>query len=229
MGVDTLFTPHAVAEGSNSAPRDRRRVWSRIVDRLRGDANRPLRILSFPHVAVHGADPGTKDLLYSFVGCATHACREPIFALPERPDAVVIRRGDWHFYLNDRKQAEEREEYQRILSRSRFSLCPRGTGPSTIRFWESLQAGAIPVLISDDHLLPEGYDWDRCVVRIAEKDVADLVRVIEAISPETEESMRSESLKAYDLFSGDNLVRCIRVHYHPEADDTPARGEACAE
>jgi hypothetical protein len=223
MGVDTLFTPHAVEPGSDAAPRDRRGALSRIADRLRGDANRPLRVLSFPHLAVHGADPGTKDLLYSFVGCATHPCREPIFALPDRPDALVIRRGDWHFYGTDQEQAEKREEYRQILSRSRFSLCPRGTGPSTIRFWESLQAGAIPVLISDDHLLPEGYDWDRCVVRIAEKDVADVASLIESIPPETEESMRSECLTAYALFSGDNLVRCIRVHYDP------SQGRTCAE
>jgi len=229
MGVDTLFTPHAVVAESDAAPRDRRRVLSRIADWLRGDANRPLRILSFPHVAVHGADPGAKDLLYSFVGCATHPCREPIFSLPDRPDALVIRRGDWHFYLTDQMQAGEKEEYQTILSRSRFSLCPRGTGPSTIRFWESLQAGAIPVLISDDHLLPEGYEWDRCVVRVAEKDVDGLVPVIESIPPETEESMRSECQKAYTLFSGDNLVRCIRVHYDPDADRDPPRGQACAE
>lgn len=41
--------------------------------------------------------------------------------------------------------------YNQILSNSKFSLCPHGAGPNTLRFWESIAVGAVPVLF--DHSL----------------------------------------------------------------------------
>lgn len=50
---------------------------------------------------------------------------------------------------------EQREQYYRdVLAKSRFSLCPSGTGPNSIRLWESIEAGAIPVILSDNLALP---------------------------------------------------------------------------
>jgi hypothetical protein len=46
--------------------------------------------------------------------------------------------------------------YNEILSESRFSLCPEGAGPNTLRLWESLAVGAIPVVISDEWQAPSG-------------------------------------------------------------------------
>lgn len=40
-------------------------------------------------------------------------------------------------------------EFRRSLLDSVFSLCPSGTGPNSIRLWESLGLGAIPVIIAD--------------------------------------------------------------------------------
>jgi hypothetical protein len=37
-----------------------------------------------------------------------------------------------------------------------FSLCPEGAGPNTLRFWESLAAGAIPVVFESDWIPPKG-------------------------------------------------------------------------
>jgi hypothetical protein len=44
--------------------------------------------------------------------------------------------------------------YGRELATSRFVLCPRGVASNTIRFFESLMFGRIPVLVSDDAKLP---------------------------------------------------------------------------
>ena len=41
-------------------------------------------------------------------------------------------------------------KYNSILSDSIFSLCPVGAGPNTLRFWESIAVGSIPVLFSKD-------------------------------------------------------------------------------
>lgn len=192
MGIDTLFTPHVTKKN--------------VVEGI--------TIVPFPHMAVNGVGPAdVKDLWYSFIGADTHWTRRKLFAMHHPRNAVVIQRDEWHFYGSPAKQEQEKQEYQNVLSRSRFSLCPRGTGASTIRFWESLQAGAIPVLISDDMLLPAGFDWDTCVIRLAEKGTRAIKKVIAAITPEREIEMREQCLRCYEQFAGDNFVRVIREYY----------------
>jgi hypothetical protein len=79
-------------------------------------------------------------------------------------DDVVIDLGDlWHFnqvvYDHQVKRKHTTEDipvdledktvrYNKVLSDTRFSLCPEGAGPNTLRFWESIASGAIPVLFN---------------------------------------------------------------------------------
>ncbi len=200
IGINVLFTPHA---SKNK------------------ETYKSIKILPFPFNAVNGINPAPqKDLLYSFIGYNTHYTRNEIFTIPTQDNALIKKRSNWHFHQNktQEEQEQEKKEYQDALARSRFSLCPRGTGAGTIRFWESLQAGAIPVLISDDVCLPEGeIDWDKCIIRIAEEDVDTINDLLNSIPPEKEKEMRENCLKAYTLFSGKNLVRTIREYYANEA------------
>ncbi len=192
MGIDTLFTPHAVL----------------------GKKYEGITVVPFPHYAVNGCGPAAhKDILYSFIGFDTHWTRQKIFTPPQQPNIIIKRRGRWHFSNSQAVRTQEKKEYQDVLSRSRFSLCPRGTGPSTVRFWESLQAGAIPVLISDATALPTNFDWERCVIRIAETDVMRIPAVIASISEKKEAAMREACFEAYEAFSGPNFISAIRNHY----------------
>lgn len=193
IGIDTLFTPHV----------EKGRVYEGI------------NVLPFAFDAVNGIPPAKKkDLLYSFVGYNTHPIRMKIFKMSRPKNSIIKQRNKWHFHIAKAKEKEEyKKEYQDLLSRSRFSICPRGAAPSTIRFWESLQAGAIPVLISDAMVLPDGVNWDECIVRIAERDVSSINTVIASIPPEKEQKMRENCLRAYTLFSGENIVSNIRLHY----------------
>jgi len=82
-----------------------------------------------------------------------------------RNDIFVDLGTEWHFnkvvyeeQVLNRKVAEEHlsahdektYKYNTILSDSKFSLCPEGAGPNTLRFWESIAVGSIPVIFSDD-------------------------------------------------------------------------------
>ncbi len=218
IGLDTLFTPHAEPSAPAVDAGWAKRLagvpffkkWSR--EKLQ--AIQQFKILPFPHLAVNGASPAeNKDLWWSFAGFNTHATREVIFDLPPRDDVVNIRRETWHFNVSEQEQEANRQEYRELLSRSRFSLCPRGVGPSTVRFWESLEAGAIPVLIADDMRLPCGFDWDRCVVRIPECETARLNEIVGSISTAVEQQMRSACYEAYRSFSGENFASCVHTHY----------------
>lgn len=196
VGIDVLFTPHA--------PPNPKKYPG-------------ITILPLPMEAINGAEPAQKkDILYSFIGMQNHLTRKVIFSLETTSDVVIKRRNHWHFYNKDAKKKEqEKIEYQNVMARSRFALCPRGVGASTIRFWEALQAGAIPVSIADDLVLPEvdRVDWNECVVFVAEKDIKNVDSIIRNITLEQEEEMRKNCLDAYELCSGYNFCSCIDWYY----------------
>lgn len=205
LGIDVLFTPHALEE----------------------EVYKGIKVLPFPHYSVNGVEPAAKkDLWYSFIGYNSHWTRKEIFKMPQRKDTIIKKRQKWFSQKNinrkkiRRLRKQELTEYRDVLSRSRFSLCPRGTGPSTIRFWESLQAGAIPVLIADAMTLPKGVNWDECIIKIPEKELHTINDALSSISHEQEQAMRDSCLQAYRLLcEGDNFVSTIRNHYETMHDN----------
>lgn len=143
-----------------------------------------------------GVDPADKPLLASFVGA--HAddyvsdVRPRLMALAGEPGLHVRMTEQWHFgdvvyqhqvlghplhrsYRIDDAVAS----YNTVLSDSVFSLCPSGSGPNTLRLWESLAVGAVPVLLGVAPELPCGgtlppIDWDAIVVRVADEQIPQL-------------------------------------------------------
>ena len=175
-----------------------------------------------------------KDIWYSFVGAFggkyISPIRQVIFDDTHPSNAICVERKGWQFdievyeaqiggrevsapqeYINRQKE----EFYKRTLSRSRFALCPSGTGPALIRLLEALGSGAIPVVLSDNMMFPtiKGINWEECCITIQEKDYNTLRDVLSGVTPEEEKKMRERCLEAYELTSGDNYVRSIREHY----------------
>jgi hypothetical protein len=74
---------------------------------------------------------------------------------------------------------DRRERYRGVLGRSRFVLCPRGRGTSSFRLYETLAAGRVPVVISDEWVAPAGPDWDACCLRWPEGETHGLVDLLE--------------------------------------------------
>jgi len=63
------------------------------------------------------------------------------------------------------EQCQREQHYVDVLQRSVFALCPSGTGPNTIRLWEALGCGAIPVVLSDRWRPPgQRQLWDEAVL-----------------------------------------------------------------
>jgi len=92
-----------------------------------------------------------RQYTFSFMGSfVTHPVRRRIYsALKGRPDCLVVDTGRWHFEAKPDKQEANRKAYVQLLGNTKFSLCPRGTGPSSIRIWESMAMGASPLIVSD--------------------------------------------------------------------------------
>lgn len=79
----------------------------------------------------------------------------------------------FHSHLDQITREKRRENYLKKLTSSLTVLCPRGDGMNSIRFFETLSMGRIPVLISDDCVLPFEalIPYERFVIRIAERDI----------------------------------------------------------
>ena len=162
-----------------------------------------------------------KPIWFSFIGAYQYdyltTVRERIFHKYEktnRKDIVVKRSGDWHFnelvyHYSQNKNGNENKTtrhvtntdiYNKVLLDSRFSLCPSGTGPNSIRFWESLAVGTIPVLLSDYLELPFHEDWNEAIVFASENDIESIEKKLNAISLDQEREMREKCLMIYDYF-----------------------------
>jgi hypothetical protein len=81
-----------------------------------------------------------------------------------------------YFYCIDMKhddrQLEKTRYYNNIID-SKFVLCPRGTGSTSARFFETIWFGRIPILIADDTKLPLEHiiPWNNLIIKVSEKDM----------------------------------------------------------
>jgi hypothetical protein len=83
---------------------------------------------------------------------------------------------------------QRRQHFAETLFRSKFVLCPRGHGTSSIRLFETLAAGRVPVVISDGWTPPSGPSWESIVVRWSEAAPIDrLLAHLEELEPRAEE------------------------------------------
>jgi len=178
-----------------------------------------IEIIPIPFTSNFNFDQTTKDILFSFVGTYTsHTIREKMKnrIIGEN----IIYRNSYHIddntFGNINSKEKEEIEYRNILQRSRYSLCPRGSSPSSVRFWESLQAGAIPILISDNWMLPD-WDWSNTIIHIKETDFdkmtyKDIKALLDNITPINEQQMRANCIHAYSSFKKENFTNYIRKY-----------------
>jgi hypothetical protein len=95
----------------------------------------------------------------------------------------LIKARVHHHHHEPDAQSKARYEldYLESLIKSCTVLCPRGTGVSSFRFFETLSMGRIPVLISDPGALPfaDRIDYDSMIVRIPEAEISNTPQIIE--------------------------------------------------
>lgn len=128
------------------------------------------------------ASDSPRDYLYSFVGqISTHPIRKAIAGL-SHPDQCIRDTSPYWPYgeLDEDTQQRLEDQYVDVAQRSRFVLCPRGRGVSSIRLFEMMKMGRAPVIISDDWVPPEGPEWDQFSIRVAERDVHRIPDLLES-------------------------------------------------
>lgn len=70
------------------------------------------------------------------------------------------------------------DEFIELLSTHAFYLCPRGHGTASIRMFECMSVATVPVVISDDYVIPEGLvNGQNClIVSESERDFSMIER-----------------------------------------------------
>jgi hypothetical protein len=129
----------------------------------------------------------TPDLLFSFRGRRVDRLRDEVLALAH-PRGVVEDTSELDFFgPGTNGLAAGRDRYLELVGRSKFVLCPRGAGTSSLRLFEAMAAGRVPVILSNQWVEPAGIDWDTCAVRMPEREVESVPARLEALEEQWSE------------------------------------------
>ena len=94
----------------------------------------------------------------SFIGSSsTHTIRKELFELNNNKDIIVRDTGNWFYEKTSNDRGKYSNKFKEYLLNSKLSLCPQGTGPSTIRLYESMAVGSIPIVFNDVKV-PTGFE-----------------------------------------------------------------------
>ena len=104
-------------------------------------------------------------------------------------------------------------EYFEMLSKSIFSLCPRGVGPTSFRLYESIAMGAIPIYIwREEKCLPykDELDWNEFSIILHDEEIDEIPMILNSISDEKIKQMQSRLKEVWrDYFCRDAICRKI--------------------
>jgi hypothetical protein len=162
------------------------------------------------------------DTLFSFVGNSQIPLRRQILGLSSSR-AILEETSSFNAFLSD-GQTNNHIRYAEVLRRTKFVVCPRGSGTSSIRLFETLRAGRVPIIVSDQWVAPEGPDWSSCSLRVNERDVAHIEKLVTDTEPRWEKMANHARHVWREWFSdevlfdriGDALEDIRKCHPVPE-------------
>jgi hypothetical protein len=129
-----------------------------------------------PGVLIDRPERGLPKRLAGFMGAINHPVRRQLLEINDR-NILIVDTSAFNIYNGDSSQ-QYLEQYVNHLLDSKFVLCPRGVGVSSMRLFEVLAMGRVPVIIGDDYILPEGPRWSDCSIRVIETDIPRLPDIL---------------------------------------------------
>jgi len=99
----------------------------------------------------------------------------------------------------------------KLMARSVFTLCPAGYGRWSFRFVEALLNGSIPILLSDDYVLPfaDKIQWEDYCIKVEEKDLLNVEEILKSIPQDQILKMQEKIKNSKHLFTKDFILSCI--------------------
>jgi len=122
--------------------------------------------------------------LFSFMGSVKNAPVRRELAKLSHPRSFFANTSDkFSLLLHDKLSPRERRDYYRryaeMTKASKFVLCPRGLGAGTIRLFETMRMGRVPVILSDTWVEPSGPRWADFSLRVRERDFGRIPQLLE--------------------------------------------------
>jgi len=137
-----------------------------------------------------------KDIFCSFVGSNTHRIRANIFE--KYKNTFYFDQVGWQPNIS----SDRLNNFLNITNRSKFSLAPRGYGPTSFRLYEIFQLNSVPVYVSDKHYLPwaDEIDWDSISILIHENNINNIESILNNITDEKYNFMLENINKIYSKY-----------------------------
>lgn len=106
-----------------------------------------------------------------------------------------------------------RFDYKDLMQNSTLCLVPRGRRLGSYRFLEALEAGCVPVMLSNDWVLPfsEVIDWQSAVIWTDERTLFQVPDLVRNLGDERIVSMRQQTKFLWDTYfsSVKNIVDTV--------------------
>jgi hypothetical protein len=141
-----------------------------------------------------------KTILANLVCSYNNQCRINLYnCLFNELDIFISEKIDFH-------------EYKKILSSSKFTLCPRGSGLSSYRFFECFNFNTIPVLFADDIILPfeKDLNYSDFILKIPENKSNDKNYILDTINNADYNTMIKELNNVKEIFSLKGIQEEVR-------------------
>ncbi|WP_024330260.1 exostosin domain-containing protein [Simiduia agarivorans] len=206
VGITTVFWSHATISSLSPA------------------VDEGVDILPFPlyptQVAYETPAWEEKKYLFSFVGARankwylTESRNIIIDCLSDSKGGLVIGRDSWHYnnvvyktQIKGEEQTKEEieqeknrsEEYLQVMLDTKYALCPSGSGPNSIRLWECVEMGVVPVILADDYKVPGDISlWKSAAFFIGE-DKASIEQLPETLAKSDSKDLYEDKLNALRL------------------------------
>jgi hypothetical protein len=136
--------------------------------------------------------------------------------LKDNEDFLIKTSQSWYNHGDD-----EKRQYVQIVKSCKFSLCPAGWAPASIRIYESMALGRCPVIIADDFMPPEGPSWNEFALFFPQRNIAKLQTFLLQNEPNYLKLGASAKENWDRFFRGERLPRYCATALYSLIQSTP--------
>lgn len=145
----------------------------------------PRKDASIPEINIRSGDiskltggypPSNRTVLAFFAGHSHGRLRPPLFQHWKGKDE------DIRVY----EEVPPNISYQEMMKKSKYCLCPSGYEVASPRIVEAIYAECVPVLISQDYILPfsDVLNWEAFSIQVSVGDIPNLKKILLNVSEE---------------------------------------------